>query len=239
MSLVEQFFSPEHSFVITCDEKRYKVFRAIFDYYKLPQPTKFNACKLDHPANGCLLSHYTLMKMAQTLDLPYITVFEDDLFPRKNIIEYLERALAVIPHKAWNLLKLEDTYWDEYKNFTNLNAYWRVGTPRIGGSGTGCYIASKAFYTRYIKLCEMFDLDGIKYPADAFLNCTDIRKLGKNFIIDKLCFLQHSMHRQPVIHAWHFNKFDLRIGDNYDPNDMMAFDLGNQELMKIIAEARA
>ena len=97
----------KNSFVISINDKRYKLFKKIFNYYQLPLPKLFNAVKHNNPVLGCLLSHYNILKLATLWSLPYIFVFEDDVLPNKNIIHYLNEALKNVPDN-FNILKLEN-----------------------------------------------------------------------------------------------------------------------------------
>lgn len=106
----------KNSFVISINDKRYKLFKKIFNYYQLPLPKLFNGVKHNNPVLGCLLSHYNILKLATLWSLPYIFVFEDDVLPNKNIIHYLNEALKNVPDN-FNILKLENIYFNnEYDN---------------------------------------------------------------------------------------------------------------------------
>ena len=65
----------KNSFVISINDKRYKLFKKIFNYYQLPLPKLFNGVKHNNPVLGCLLSHYNILKLATLWSLPYIFVY--------------------------------------------------------------------------------------------------------------------------------------------------------------------
>ena len=43
------------------------------------------------------LSHASLVRLAQSLNLPFICIFEDDAYPSKNIINDLTSVLTDLP----------------------------------------------------------------------------------------------------------------------------------------------
>lgn len=116
----------KNSFVISINDKRYKLFKKIFNYYQLPLPKLFNGVKHNNPVLGCLLSHYNILKLATLWSLPYIFVFEDDVLPNKifhNFNMYILKNILFVQH---NLHK-EKTI---HNNFMN-NSLKRIN-PNLG-----------------------------------------------------------------------------------------------------------
>lgn len=119
----------KNSFVISINDKRYKLFKKIFNYYQLPLPKLFNGVKHNNPVLGCLLSHYNILKLATLWSLPYIFVFEDDVLLElankifHNFNMYISKNILFVQH---NLHK-EKTI---HNNFMN-NSLKRIN-PNLG-----------------------------------------------------------------------------------------------------------
>lgn len=88
----------KNCFCLTINENRYDYMSKVFKHYDLPVPTKFQGLsKEPNPVESCLLGHMCLIMMARALDFPYIVVFEDDAYPRKDILSKLDHYLKVVP----------------------------------------------------------------------------------------------------------------------------------------------
>ena len=101
-----------NSFVISIDNNRLNRFYRIFSHYNLNTPMPkhyygFNVKSLicnnnikkkwpDSAIKGSL-SHASLVRLAQSLNLPFICIFEDDAYPSKNIINDLTSVLTDLP----------------------------------------------------------------------------------------------------------------------------------------------
>lgn len=230
----------KNAFVITCNEKRYEMFVKIFNYYNIPLPIKFWGCqakfnykvssirrlKVERGHCGCLFSHYSLYKIAQALDLPYLIVFEDDAFPRKNILEYFDKSIKNLPEN-WNFLKLEDTHFDEYVVKKFYNDYWFSGVNLRRGSGTGAYIIKKELYQIIIDIIEH---DLLINSSENYIDCI-IRvnieldnEFNKNngyghYVSTNPMFLQHNFHNE--YHMSHIINSNIR---NTNEDDTEMFD---------------
>lgn len=202
----------KNSFVISINDKRYKLFKKIFNYYQLPLPKLFNGVKHNNPVLGCLLSHYNILKLATLWSLPYIFVFEDDVLPNKNIIHYLNEALKNVPDN-FNILKLENIYFNnEYDNNILSENNWikHCKNAPIIGRGTGAIVIN---ITSYIT------------PIDVILELAN--KIFHNFnmyISKNILFVQHNLHKEKTIHKIIMNNSLKRINPNlgiisdFEPN---------------------
>lgn len=58
-------------------------------------PRRFNAIKKDTGAIGCFMSHLEVLKSARNRNLPYVTIFEDDILflEPKETLEKLDRIV--------------------------------------------------------------------------------------------------------------------------------------------------
>lgn len=93
----------KNSFMITIDDERYnktiKIFQKYFDGLF---PKKFVGShdkKLTGPQN-CTRSHVRIIEYAKQNNLPFVVVFEDDAYPRKDAKEKLSGYLYRLPYYA-------------------------------------------------------------------------------------------------------------------------------------------
>ena len=92
-----------HSFVMVKDDKEYKRFCGRFvaqGFDVMPKVFygNFPKCLVGDKGDRskfvlCSLAHFSLVRMAKTLDLPHITIFESDAYPMKGCREELGRLL--------------------------------------------------------------------------------------------------------------------------------------------------
>ena len=150
----------QNSFVISVNEQRRAQFCQAFNSYNLsPLPKLFNGftipngiykdsgiIKTSNVCN-CLISHVAIVKMAQSLNWPFVCIFEDDAWPCKNIADKLGKVLSHLPDQI-DLLKfghfgsLKDVQqYDE--NFSIIQTY-----------GSHAYIVFKHYYDRYVDLSK-------------------------------------------------------------------------------------
>ena len=185
----------KNSFVISINDKRYKLFKKIFNYYQLPLPKLFNGVKHNNPVLGCLLSHYNILKLATLWSLPYIFVFEDDVLPNKNIIHYLNEALKNVPDN-FKILKLENIYFNnEYDNNILSENNWikHCKNAPIIGRGTGAIVINITSSFQLIKLIEKM-IPNIT-PIDVILELAN--KIFHNFniyIFQKIFYLYNIIY---------------------------------------------
>ena len=202
----------KNSFVISINDKRYKLFKKIFNYYQLPLPKLFNAVKHNNPVLGCLLSHY-------------IFVFGDDVLPNKNIIHYLNEALKNVPDN-FNILKLENIYFNnEYDNNILSETNWikHCKNAPIIGRGTGAIVINIESSFQLVKLVE--NLIQSITPIDVILELANKIFYNFNMYISKnILFVQHNLHKQKTIHNNFMNNSLKRINPNlgttsdFEPN---------------------
>ena len=79
----------KNSFVISINDKRYKLFKKIFNYYQLPLPKLFNAVKHNNPVLGCLLSHYNILKLE---NIYFNNEYDNNILSETNWIKHCKNA---------------------------------------------------------------------------------------------------------------------------------------------------
>lgn len=183
-----------NAFCITISERRYKLFKHIFKSFGLPLPVRFDGYRIEKdPALGCSLSHYNLIRMAKAEKLPYLIVMEDDVFPRKDIVEHLNKALSDVPDD-FDWLKLEDNYFMKFNKEFDYNDMWFKGFNKRTGTGTGCYIISEKAYDIALKIYEnptSKDFGERMTKADIVMPMSQILYNFNVYVLNKLAFLQH------------------------------------------------
>jgi len=81
----------ENFYCLTINDQRYYELCDNFSKYGLPRPIRFEGLyNPDKLERCCLFGHMCLIMMARCLDLPYIFIFEDDAYPRKDVVKKLE-----------------------------------------------------------------------------------------------------------------------------------------------------
>lgn len=208
----------KNTFVISMNDKRLEVFKKIFNHYNIPEPILFNAATSRDGTKGCLLSHWALYKIAETLNLPHIIIFEDDAFPRKDIIEYFNNAIACVP-EDWTFLKIEDLFYNKYVDIENVNDYWMKARSATAGSGSAAYIVRDKAYTTLAKIIEKTEFDSRRFPIDFCFMQRHISDLGGYYISRKPMFLQHNLHGAGGIHSHRMFKEKNIIFPPEDDND--------------------
>lgn len=184
----------KNAFCITISERRYELFKHIFKSFSLPLPIRFDGYRIDEdPALGCSLSHYNLIQMAKAEKLQYLIVMEDDIFPRKDIVEHLNKALSDVPD-GFDWLKLEDNYFTKFKKNFDYNDIWFEGINKRTGSGTGCYVISENAYDIALEIYENpvnEDFGKQMTKADLVMPFSQILRNCNSYALKKLAFLQH------------------------------------------------
>lgn len=138
----------KHALCISIDEKRAttyeKVMRHAFGVVP-PIYEGFTNRNLSGVYN-CELSHVSIVKMAKLLGWPFVTILEDDVFPRKDAHTQLRRLLRYIPDDAkmipWGYL---GTYGVE-----SHDELFDRPTGRI--NGTHLYTIFEAGYDEYLSI---------------------------------------------------------------------------------------
>jgi hypothetical protein len=76
----------ENAYCLSCNLNRFHYLQKCFESVGLKPPTLFPGAILNDGASGCLIGHISIVMMARSLNLPYIVVYEDDAYPRKDVI---------------------------------------------------------------------------------------------------------------------------------------------------------
>lgn len=110
----------KNSFCLTCNINRYRYLCKSFNAVGLESPKLFPG--VHHPISGqtgCILGHIGIIMLARCLYLPYVIVFEDDAYPRQDVIEKFNEVIRILDDydPDWGMLSLgrngELSFWDK------------------------------------------------------------------------------------------------------------------------------
>lgn len=172
----------ENSFVISFNEKRINIMSQIFKQSCLKMPKIFPAfhnTDLSGPYN-CILSHVALIRMAKALDLPFITIFEDDAYPCKQVYLKLKNLLANIPKEASLILlgwSNEAKPYGKQRFDQQFNKITRII------SGSHAYIIFNKGYDKYLNIYQQNSTQ----TADGIFSLIE-----DSYILNKPLFIQYS-----------------------------------------------
>jgi hypothetical protein len=95
-----------HTYCISINNKRYEYLCKNFNSVGLKCPTLFRGVRWNRGSNtGCVLSHMALLRMCKYLKLPYCIIYEDDAYPRPDVLDVWETVKVKVPNDC-GLLKL-------------------------------------------------------------------------------------------------------------------------------------
>lgn len=163
----------KNSFCLTCNISRYKYLCDCFKVVGLQPPKLFPG--IHHPvsgAEGCKIGHMSIIMLARCLCLPYTVVFEDDAYPRKDVIDkfnvLLKELDSIDPN--WGMMNLgrsgEISFWDKdtelfwafnrtdsvrnsYKSRVKLVGNGFISIPK-NSNGSHAYVIKKECYNEWL-----------------------------------------------------------------------------------------
>lgn len=182
-----------HTYCISINKKRYEYLCKNFNSVGLKSPTLFRGVRWNRGSNtGCVLSHIALIKMCQQLNLPYCIIFEDDAYPRPDVLKIWDYVKYKIPNDC-GLLKLgSSSYRGDIVNVNDSVLYMKTGS----AFGSHAYIITQSMYDVVIDfMCR----DNI---PESFLNHENFNNfLYKPYCLnfDKLMFIQKNINLDNII----------------------------------------
>ena len=186
----------ENSFYITINNRKAVVIDEFFKQNNmLPIPHRFYGFKNPDIKSGpykCMMSHAALIKLAKSLNLPFICIFEDDAYPCNNIYDKLKLFLSDIPNDAkllilgWSKLFKQQIKYNDYINNLTGDNY-----------GSHAYIIFNNGYDDFLKTYDKNPL----IPADIFLN--NFTNTGK-YILNECLFIQYTYEMSMSIGKGYF-----------------------------------
>lgn len=151
--------------------------------------------QLSPTEKACFVSHIALMQHAIDIDLPYIAIFEDDIYLGDKATDYLT-VDDYLSHHAIHLLKLETFL--QYRKVDKQNAIPlfnnRIAYPlqeyHLGMAG---YIISQSAISRFLAYVQALPSDKI-LPIDRLLFDEFMVLLNVHQLCPALCIQEHIKH---------------------------------------------
>ena len=186
------------------DEYLIRAFKAVFDlqYTKVRGYLEKEIKKFRCICNNA--SHFAIVQHAMLLDLPFVTIFEDDAVPVENCIEKLNAYCSNVPDDI-DVLRLG--YYRPEKEWYSKTYKWPE--PKANGfvvsrfPGSHAYIVFKKFYKQFLesnKYQPRCDMDKINPGADKIV-----------YALKEPLFVQYNLLDRPVIHSYKMRNGMLKL----------------------------
>lgn len=88
----------KNAYCMSINDRRYEYLCNNFIYVGLTPPKLFKGVRWNNGSNmGCLLGHIAIVMMARQLKLPWVTIYEDDAFPRPDVLWMFSKIKSYVP----------------------------------------------------------------------------------------------------------------------------------------------
>ena len=162
----------KYSFVVSVNDKRYRWYKKVFKFFGLPAAEKVGKkVKGQKPEFNCGMNHIECVRLAKERNYPYCLIFEDDAYPRKDIIEKLNFYITEFNRQSAITCNTDVLYLGFYSlqsygtiiaglhNFSKVTRHW----------SSHAYIVFKKFYDKFLSLQKftnyVTNIDSIwRYP---------------------------------------------------------------------------
>lgn len=160
------------SFVVSVNDKRYRWYKKVFKFFGLPPSEKVGEkVKGQKPEYNCGMNHIECVRLAKERNYPYCLIFEDDAYPRKDIVEKLNFYIDEF-NRQDNITRYTDVLYLGFftfekcgtlvpglQNFNRTTKHW----------SSHAYIVFNKFYDKFLSLKKFVkyvsSIDSIyKYP---------------------------------------------------------------------------
>lgn len=182
-----------HTYCISINKKRYEYLCKNFNSVGLKSPTLFRGVRWNRGSNtGCVLAHMSLIRMCKYLKLPYCIIYEDDAYPRPDVLSVWEKVKNTIPSNC-GLLKLGSSSYRG--DIIKVNEY--LYQMQNGAAfGSHAYIILNCMYDIVVDfMCQ-------KNIPEAFLNLDNFKDFQyKPYCLnfDSLMFIQKNINIDNII----------------------------------------
>ena len=153
----------DNFYCLTINDDRYNYTNNIFQKYGLPQLIKYTGfTNIDKKERCCLFGHMSLVMIARYLKLPYIFIFEDDAYPRKDILEKIEFYIENKPQNCGILI------FGRNGEFGEIELYKNYHIVKQRPFGAHAYLVYQNCYDDLIKSFELEKIADIALKGDNF-----------------------------------------------------------------------
>lgn len=163
----------KNAFCLSCNLERFHYLQKCFDAVGLKSPSLFPGAVTKIGAQGCILGHLSMVMMARCLNLPYLVVYEDDAYPRPDVVtkfDLLINKLETIDFN-WGILVLgrngefsawnntPELFWSMNRTDAERNSHKSLATiieddfisiPR-NSNGSHAYIVNRCCYNEWLR----------------------------------------------------------------------------------------
>ena len=163
----------ENAFCLSCNLDRFHYLQKCFESVGLNPPRLFPG--MIHPVagyKGCTLGHQGMIMMARCLNLKYIVIYEDDAYPRPDVIKKFNEIMDELETINWQILVLgrngefsgfdgkSEDFWRFYKTDIERNSLKSIAKdvtirtidiPR-NPNGSHAYIIKREAYNEWLKI---------------------------------------------------------------------------------------
>ena len=222
----------ENAYCLSCNLDRFHYLQKCFERVGLNPPTLFPGAIMKNGSSGCLIGHLSIVMMARCLNLPYLVVYEDDAYPRLDVIEKFNSIISELNSidPNWGMLATgrsgetscwnnnPELFWVTYKTDKERNSL-KSNTIQIGknflsiprnSNGSHAYIVRNWCYNEW-----MYSLLHNKYSDIAMAQCNFIKNkvywtkelLFTTKQIDSKCMTNlKGMNKSAFIYPYNYNK---------------------------------
>ncbi len=181
------------SFCMTINPKRFAYMCRNFDAVGVRPPVKFECVRWGNGSNmGCVLGHLAILRMAKELNLPYCIVYEDDAYPRPDILWKWEQIQNYIPPDC-GLLKLgNSSYRGEFIKLNSAVGFMKSGV----AFGSHAYIIRNEMYDELIE-----NMMYVKIPDGAMSMEHYLKSRYKPYVLtfEAMLFIQKNISVDNII----------------------------------------
>lgn len=139
----------KNAYCMSINEKRFEYLCHNFEYVGLKAPILYKCVRWKNGSNtGCLLGHIGIIMMAKTLNLPWVTVYEDDAYPRLDVLWMFKKIRHYIPSDC-GLLKIGSS--SIRRGHTAINKLvFRTSGDKSVSFGSHAYIIRRECYDLFL-----------------------------------------------------------------------------------------
>jgi len=167
-------------YCLSISDARFNYTNGIFKKYGLPELIKYRGfTNIDKKERCCLFGHMSLVMIARYMKLPYIFIYEDDAYPRKDIKEKMEFYIKNIPSDCGILVFGRN---GEYGR-VDLRENYHIVQQRPFGAHA--YLVLRECYDDLIKSFEKEKIADIALKGDNFTNSFKPYWTNENLFIQK------------------------------------------------------
>ena len=171
----------DNFYCLTINDTRFNYLCDVFTKYGLPRPIKHIGFRNPEKSEQyCLFGHMSLILMARCLDLPYIFIFEDDAYPRKDVKEKLEFYIENRPKDCGILVLGRNGESGEIGEFGDYHIVYERPF------GAHAYLVYKVAYTELLDSMERTRIADIALRGDNF-------KESNPYWINEYLFIQKNL----------------------------------------------